>query len=78
MNLFCIKCRTTGDIHVGGFATREEAKPERDHLNCLYYKNKEVKGNAVEYPFKGKQVKVPLQNREYWVARTHNHRLGKS
>lgn len=64
--MFVIKRRSTGKIAVrdtGGkpvfFPNREEAKPTRDRMNNDHYGKKPV----------------PLNNREYYVARSNRHRL---
>jgi hypothetical protein len=61
---FNIRRRSTGKIVESGFKTREKAKPQRDALNKKYYDSKDLP--------------VPLNNREFYVTRSHQHRFGKS
>lgn len=57
--MFDIRRRSTGKIIERGFKNRESAKPNRDKLNISHY--------GVD--------KNPQHNREYYVARSHKHRL---
>lgn len=60
--MFIIRRRSTGKIIERGFKNRKEGKPSRDGLNYKHY---------------GKS-KVPNYNREFYIARSHKHRLGPS
>ena len=67
--MFVIRRRSTGETFQGRgygsrFHNRQEAKPERDRMNSVYYT---IKG-----------MPVPEHNREYYVARSNLHRRGTS
>ncbi len=61
---FDIRRRSNGKIVESGFAKREDAKPKRDTWNKSFYM-------ALE-------KEVPDNNREYYIARSHHHRYGRS
>ena len=60
--MFDIRRRSTGKIIERGFKKRQDGKDNRDKLNIAHY------GLG----------KVPEHNREYYMARSYNHRFGPS
>ncbi len=61
--MFVLRRRSLGkQVDKQSWATREEVKPLRDQLNQAYYSPEPI----------------PQNNREYYVARSHRHRLRRS
>ena len=60
--MYVIRRRSNGKIVEHGFKKRQDGKDNRDKLNIAFYD----------------LGKVPKHNREYYIARSYNHRFGPS